>query len=293
VDKALTFRLFCIILDMAKRRDQGGLSWFFFFGKSSHGERSFPLLITKMRLKAGAFPFVPLCLCFPGRLGVTGDSARIVEAYIGEYASGKSEVAINRALDLAREGRPVTLVDLDIVEPCYTLRPLKKTLAARGIAVLAWETRQVGGLGETGNILRAENRWALKRAGDVVLDVGYGVEGVKTLNLLEGVGTDPDLRVLLVINIARPMTGSVEDILVYIKQVGRVDGLINNTHLGDETSVEVIQQGARVLAEVARLSGIPVVATTAVRGLAALIGPKDCRGHPVRAIDRYMPGAFW
>lgn len=224
---------------------------------------------------------------------MTGISARIVEAYTGEYASGKSEVAINRALDLAREGRQVTLVDLDIVEPCYTLRPLKKILAAKGISVLAWETRQVGGLGETGNVLRAENRWALKRPGDVVLDVGYGVEGAKTLNLLEGAGTDPDLRVVLVINIARPMTETVEDILVYIKQIGRVDGLINNTHLGDETSPEIIQEGARVVAEAARCSGIPVVATTAVRELAARIGPKDCLGHPVRAIDRYMPGAFW
>ena len=224
---------------------------------------------------------------------MTGGSARIVEAYTGEYASGKSEVAINRALDLAREGRPVTLVDLDLVEPCYTLRPLKKKLAAKGIAVLAWETRQLGGLGETGNVLRAENRWALKRPGDIVLDVGYGAEGAKTLKLLEGAGTDPDLRILLVINIARPMTESVEDILAYIKQAGRVDGLINNTHLGDETTVEIIQRGARVVAEAARRSGIPVVATTAVRELTALIGPRDGLGHPVRAIDRYMPEAFW
>lgn len=227
------------------------------------------------------------------RSALGGISTRVVEAYTGEYASGKSEVAINRALDLAQEGRQVTLVDLDIVEPCYTLRPLKKMLSSKGLAVLAWETREVGGLGETGNVLRAENRWALKRPGDIILDVGYGVEGAKTLNLLEGAKTDPDLRVLLVLNITRPMTGSVEDILAYIRQMGRVDGIINNTHLGDETSVEIIQQGARVVTEAARRSGIPVVATTAVRELAALIGPEDCLGNPVRAIDRYMPGAFW
>ncbi|MBC7324366.1 MAG: hypothetical protein H5T99_03510 [Moorella sp. (in: Bacteria)] len=220
-------------------------------------------------------------------------STRIVEAYTGEYASGKSELAVNRALDLVKEGRQVTLVDLDIVEPCYTLRPLKKMLTAAGIAVLAWETREVGGLGETGNVLRPENRWALKRPGDVVLDVGYGVEGAKTLNLLEGAGTDPDLRVLVVINIARPMTGSVEDILIYIKQMGRVDGLINNTHLGDETPVEIIQEGARVVTEAARRSGIPVVATAAVQELAVRIGPRDCLGNPVWGITRYMPGAFW
>ena len=59
--------------------------------------------------------------------------SRIIEAYIGEYASGKSEMAINRALELKNQGRQVTLVDLDTVEPFYTLRILKKDLEAMGI----------------------------------------------------------------------------------------------------------------------------------------------------------------
>ena len=61
---------------------------------------------------------------------------RVLEAYIGEYASGKSENAVNRALELAHLGRKVTLVDLDLVEPCYTLRPLKRKLEEEGY--LCW-----------------------------------------------------------------------------------------------------------------------------------------------------------
>src|SRR5690554_1354287 len=114
-------------------------------------------------------------------------AGRIVEGYVGEYASGKSEVAVNRAIELLNSGHPrVTLVDLDIVEPCYTLRPIKDKLSKLGLSVLAWDTRDTIGLGETGNILRAENKWALRREGDIILDIGYGVEGAKTLNLLEG-----------------------------------------------------------------------------------------------------------
>jgi len=194
---------------------------------------------------------------------------------------------------LTRRGRRVTLVDLDLVEPCYTLRPLKKKLSAEGLRVLAWETRELSGLGETGNVLRPENRWALKHPGDVILDVGYGVEGAKTLNLLEGARADPDLKVLLVVNIARPMTSSVEEIIDYVKQVGRVDGLINNTHLGSETTVEVVQKGAGVVAEAACRLGLPVVATTALKDLAGEIDSQNGTGHPVRQIVRYMPEAFW
>ena len=50
---------------------------------------------------------------------------RIIEAYVGEYASGKSENAVNRALAIRGQGLSVTLVDLDTVEPCYTMRPIK------------------------------------------------------------------------------------------------------------------------------------------------------------------------
>ena len=64
--------------------------------------------------------------------------ARIVEAYIGEYASGKSEVAINRSLELKSQGRQVTLVDLDTVEPFYTLRPLKNKLESQGLNVISF-----------------------------------------------------------------------------------------------------------------------------------------------------------
>ena len=69
----------------------------------------------------------------------------IIEAYVGEYASGKSENAVNRAVALHRQGRQVTLVDLDTVEPCYTLRPIKKELEELGLTVVAWETRDTVG----------------------------------------------------------------------------------------------------------------------------------------------------
>ncbi|MHB8916802.1 MAG: hypothetical protein ACYC4H_02165 [Desulfocucumaceae bacterium] len=218
---------------------------------------------------------------------------RIVEAYVGEYASGKSEVAVNRALMLSRAGRQVTLVDLDIVEPCYTLRPIKNELIAAGIQVLAWETREMVGLGETGNVLRAENRWALRRPGDVILDVGYGVGGSRTLNLLEGAAEDPDLKVVAVINTSRPMTGSVEDIVDYVRELGRVDMLVNNTHLGEETIAEIVQEGARSVAEAAEALELPVLATTAVEEIAAIIGPEDCMGNKVWGLKRYMPRTLW
>ncbi|MGD0621895.1 MAG: hypothetical protein ABSA82_05445 [Thermacetogeniaceae bacterium] len=218
---------------------------------------------------------------------------RVVEAYIGEYASGKSEIAVNRALELTRLGRPVTLVDLDLVEPCYTLRALKKELEQAGITVLAWETGELIGLGETGNLVKPSTRFCLLRPGDVIMDIGYGISGARVLNLVENAWQDPDLKIYAVINVARPMTATVDQIVDHVRDMGRVDGLINNSHLGDETGVAIVDQGARTVADASRILGIPVVATVVPEGLASSFGKSDRYGHPVRVIRRHMPRAFW
>ncbi|MFZ5943170.1 MAG: hypothetical protein ACOYVD_03600 [Bacillota bacterium] len=218
---------------------------------------------------------------------------RIVEAYIGEYNSGKSEVAINRALDLSKEGRKVTLVDLDIVEPFYTLRPLKKELEQKGLTVCAWETTETMGLGEAGNIIKPEMRWALRREGDVVLDIGYGVEGAKTLNLVEEKEKSPELRIYAVLNIGRPVTSDKEEILEYVRTLGPVHGVINNSHLGNETTKDFVEEGARIIGSAAKELNLPVIATTIDYRLAEEFGSHDSQGNPIRLLYRYMDRSFW
>jgi hypothetical protein len=218
---------------------------------------------------------------------------RIVEAFVGEYASGKSENAINRSLELLEQGQVTTIVDLDTVEPFYTLRPLKKQLEERGLRVIAWAPEETMGLGEAGSLINQEMIWALRSEGNIILDVGYGVHGAKIFNLIEGADTDPDLKIYVVVNITRPITASKEDIVEYVRSLGHVDGLINNTHLGDETSKEIIEEGSRVVTEAARELGVPVVYTAVVEDLADKFGDRDSMGNPVKILKRFMPAAFW
>jgi hypothetical protein len=217
---------------------------------------------------------------------------RILEAYVGEYASGKSENAINRALSLLGGDQAVTLVDLDLVEPFYTLRPLKTQLTAMGLDVVAWETKDFLGFGEAGSVIMPQMRWVLKREGHVILDVGYGVSGSRVFNLLEGYEAS-DLKIVAVVNASRPMTATVEDIIEYLQGFDRLDGVINNTHLGDETDLPVILQGVNIISDAAEVLGIPVVATAADERFRAGLGETDPRGNPVRYLQRFMPKAYW
>jgi hypothetical protein len=217
----------------------------------------------------------------------------IREAYVGEYASGKSENAINRSLSLVRQQRKVRLVDLDLVEPFYTLRPIQDALRNEGLDVIAWQAAENLGLGEAGMLLKWESVKSLEFQGDVILDVGYGSHGVNILKLIEGALEQKALSVYMIVNLMRPMTSSEELIIRYIKNFGRVDGLINNTHLGNETTVDLVQIGSQIVTRVAAKLGIPMIASSVAASLAAQIGPIDLMGNPVRPLQLWMGKALW
>ena len=215
-----------------------------------------------------------------------------MEAYIGEYASGKSEMAINRALELKNQGREVTLVDLDTVEPFYTLRSLKKELEILGLKVISFTREDSFGLGETGAMLNPQARWALRNDGDIILDIGYGVQGALTLNLVEGAYESPYLKILAVINATRPMTDTREKIIEYLTELGRVDAVVLNTHLGNQSTPAIINRGNHLIEDSAKEVNIPVAYAAIDESMRDLV-PLDGYTVPVKYIHRYMPAAMW
>lgn len=219
--------------------------------------------------------------------------AERVEAFLGEYAAGKSELAVNRALACLGQGEQVTLVDLDLVEPTYTLRPLRSRLTELGLTVVAWSTEETTGLGEAGMTLNPAAKSALRRPGTVILDVGYGPYGSSVLNLIDGAWGHPQLEQHLVINTARPLTSSVDLIIEEAARFQGLTDLINNTHLGHETTVSDVERGAEVVSAAADKLGIPMLASCALEELAAEIGPLDSVGCLIWPLHRYMQDAFW
>lgn len=219
------------------------------------------------------------------------ERARIIEAYVGEYASGKSEVAINRALELKNLNHSVNLVDLDTVEPFYTLRPIKEILEEKGLKVISFSRQDSFGLGETGAMLNPQARWALRLEGDVIFDVGYGVHGANTLNLVEGAADSKILKVLAVVNYMRPMTNSVSRIIEYINGLGKIHAIVANTHLGDDTTLELVINGNNKILEAANLLGIPVSFAVLDEKFKEFVSEEF--PLPVKFIKRYMPAAIW
>ncbi len=224
--------------------------------------------------------------------------SRTVEVYAGAYASGKSETAINRARQFVASGKEVTLVDLDTVEPAYTLRPLAHELEAEGMKVIA--QLDYFGLGEAGSYITPAQQNALSVEGDVIIDVGYGASGLDMLDILTGIGDEKDLKIYIVINTSKFETFSAENIVEYVsfsegceaREWKHFDGIISNTHFGDETTKEDILRGYEIVKEASKQIGIPVRAIGVDEKFASEFGAQY-DGVDVWFYKRSMPKALW
>lgn len=223
---------------------------------------------------------------------------RTVEVYAGAYASGKSETAINRARQYARQHKQITLVDLDTVEPAYTLRPIAGELEKEGIDVIT--QLEYFGLGEAGSYITPYQQNCLSAKGDMVIDVGYGASGLDMLDILAGIENEDDLKIYLVINTSKFETHDVENLTEYVtfseglekRPWKKFSGFISNTHFGDETTKEDVIRGYNIVKQVSQNLNIPIRAIGVDRKIASDFD-LTYDGVDVWVYDRIMPTALW
>ncbi len=219
---------------------------------------------------------------------------RIVEIYAGAYASGKSETAINRARQFANNSEQITLVDLDTVEPAYTLRPIAQELKNMGINVITQPDNF--GLGEAASYVTPTQINCLSEQGNIIIDVGYGVGGLDILDILNNIELEQNLRAYLVVNTSKFETSSVDNIIEYVDfaQGGKYKftAMISNTHFGDETTKEDILNGYNKLKEVSLKLNLPIRAIGADEKFESELGSNH-DGVDIWYYKRMMPKAFW
>lgn len=224
--------------------------------------------------------------------------SRVVEVYAGAYASGKSETAINRARQYSAIGKNITLVDLDTVEPAYTLRPIANELEAMGIRTITQPDNF--GLGEAASYITPAQINCLSAEGDIIIDVGYGAGGLDILDIINNIGDEKNLQIYLVVNTAKFETSTVDNIIEYIsfseglekREWKKFTGLISNTHFGDETTKEDIINGYHKLKQAATTLNLPIKAIGVDEKLVSEFD-LEYDGVEIWTYKRMMPKAFW
>lgn len=219
---------------------------------------------------------------------------RRVTVFVGHFGSGKTEIALNAALELAASSPSLVLADLDVVKPYFRSRSARAILEAAGIELLAPTGANIHA---DLPIIVPQIRSHLRRDHSrLIMDVGGDDVGARVLGSLSDVVPHADADCFLVLNFRRPGTPEPHDAVTVIREieaVGRlpVTGLISNTHLMDETTPEVVIDGYRRALETARLAGVPLAAVTVGEGLLAELETTDFE-CPVVAVRRIVLPPF-
>ena len=206
----------------------------------------------------------------------------------GNYGSGKTELALNLALQFAPQYR-TTLVDLDIVNPYFRSGEKAEEMRAAGVRMLmptyAMTTVDIPAL-------PAEIQSVFEVPSDrVIFDVGGDDTGAAALGRFypSFMARRERTKVIFVINCMRPLTKEADDITDLAERVqnrGRlkIDLLINNTNLADRTEPGMVEAGEKTVLACAERMGISDVITA---GKAEVL-ERGRLSTPTMTVRRYM-----
>lgn len=225
--------------------------------------------------------------------------------FAGRFGSGKSESAVNFAVQLAHGRYPMDrgwgktpaglnsnplLVDLDIVTPYFRSRELDEILGAMGVQIVA---PAVAGRYLDMPAISPEILGAIEQQGQmVVLDVGGDPQGARALGQYAQAIEYQAYAAYFVVNPYRPFTDSLQGVQKSLREVeatARVNmtALVSNPNLMGETTPDLVMEGHRRVLDYAHSLGLPVALLCVKPDLADQI-QRQAGGLPILEIQRFF-----
>jgi hypothetical protein len=186
----------------------------------------------------------------------------------GHFGTGKTNIAVNLALEAGRRGvAPVSIVDLDIVNPFFRTADNAALLESRGIRAIL---PVFAGSNVDIPALSPEVNAVFNLGGLAVFDVGGDDSGAIALALFADKIKAAGYVMYYVVSRYRPLTAAPEaaaELLGGIEKSSglKVTGIINNSNIGEESTAEGFAASFEYADRVAALAGVPVAAHCATR----------------------------
>ena len=195
--------------------------------------------------------------------------------FAGHYGSGKTNIAVNYAYKLAREGKQVCIADLDIVNPYFRTKDSERELNELGIKLVS---PQYANTNVDLPALPAESyRLVQDKSSYGIMDIGGDDRGAYALGrFAAAIKSENNFRMAFVVNCYRPLTSTVDDAITIMREIEAACGLqftciVNNSNLGEETERSTVLDSLPFIAELSEKTGLEVWMHTAEEGLAGQI----------------------
>ena len=212
--------------------------------------------------------------------------------FAGHYGSGKTNIAVNYAVLLAKEGKKVCIGDLDIVNPYFRTADSKKVLEDAGVTLIS---PQFANSNVDLPALPAEAyRLVEDKSIYGIMDIGGDDRGAYALGrYVPAIQAENDYRMVFVANCYRPLTRTPEEALEVMKEIETACGLaftdiVNNANLGPETTADTVLNAIEYMEKLSRLSGLPIFAHTAEAAIAPQLAGKLEPVIPLQLQEKYF-----
>jgi len=188
-----------------------------------------------------------------------------VTLFAGHYGSGKTNLAVDYALELARSGKKTLIADLDIVNPYFRTRDSETELEKAGVRIVvspyANSNVDVPALPDDMYSVIDDTSY------HCVVDVGGDDRGALALGrLAPALNSENDYEMFMVANFFRPLTQTPEAAIAVMKEIEqashmRFTAIINNSNLGALTTLEDVLSTEQKALKLSQLSGLELKAT--------------------------------
>ena len=199
--------------------------------------------------------------------------------FAGHYGSGKTNIAVNYALSLAKSGKRVCIADLDIVNPYFRTKDSARELAEAGITLVS---PQYANSNVDLPALPAESyRLVQDRSTYGIMDIGGDDRGAYALGrFANAIKAENDYRMAFVLNCYRPLTSTVEDAIEIMREIEAAAGLkftciVNNSNLGPETTADIVRESVEFAQQLSRETGLEIWMHTAMSSVAEKLSELD------------------
>jgi hypothetical protein len=208
----------------------------------------------------------------------------------GHFGSGKTEIAINLAFVERKVHPKVAINDLDIINPYYRTRDIADEFIKHDIELIAPK----GHLATadlpivSGEIYRVLHDPSYR----LIIDSGGDKDGATALGQYYNEWKHMEPEMLFILNGNRPYVSTLDGAIETIERIEeasrlKVTGIINNTNIGIETTLDEIEQGLILAQKVSRKKSIPLLYSTISEHLKEQTG-EFSKVNPVVYIQRYM-----
>ena len=214
-----------------------------------------------------------------------------IQIIVGHYGSGKTNVAVNMALDIKRKVyKPVSLVDLDIVNPYFRAADNHQLLLDNGIKPIMPRYANT-------NVDIPTPPIEIKSVFDSdcfsVFDVGGDDDGAIVLSVYKNQIIAQGYDMYFVYNSFRPLTSDPNDAFLLMKRIEEVTGLefrgiINNSNLGIETTSDIIIDSFENAVLLSNISGKNIIYTTVMDYVDVSNLPVDINYNVIKNITKQL-----